>query len=362
LPGFQVRIDDRLFFRMHPNLPGNGEPLTNSLGLRWPEIPPKAADEFRVLALGESTTFGWKVRAAETYSALLEQRLGTVAGRRVRVVNGGAPAYTSLQGLVFLRDEGPALAPDAVLVYFGANDLTPASFRTKRGAPWVAQEALTDRQQFERQQRPLARLGNLLLMHSNAFRAVALWGGSVPATDEVAPGSTVRVPDEDRRWVLHELVDLCRARGIRLVVVIPWYLMFEDHIPLLRAFAAEHVVPVIDLPDRLSAIAGPARKAFFMDLIHPNALGHQRIAEAIDAGLRDSWPDIAAETLREVDAGRPGPRAAPLRRGRTGAISAEQQACCRRFCARAQAETGTTARKLNDSAGAMNAKGGIRKG
>ena len=289
LRGFQVQPDSRLFFRMLPHLPGTGEELTNSRGLRGPEIPKKASDEFRILSLGESTTFGWKLPYAECYSALLEQRLRTVAGRRVHVVNGGAPAYTSFQGLVFLTDDGPALEPDAVLLYFGANDFTPASFRTKRSAPWLPQVALTDHQQFDRQRRPLAQLASFLLLHSNVFRLFVL-GAPAPAGEDVAIATIPRVPEDDRRWVLHQFKDLCDARGIRLVLVIPWYVWFEDHIPLLRAFASETGVPLIDLPERLRDLPGP-RRGYFQDLIHPNARGHRAIADAIEAGLRASWPD-----------------------------------------------------------------------
>jgi hypothetical protein len=56
---------------------------TNSLGIRHAELGPKADDEFRVLVIGDSITFGDYVQYDETYTAMLEERL---SGRSRRIV------------------------------------------------------------------------------------------------------------------------------------------------------------------------------------------------------------------------------------------------------------------------------------
>jgi lysophospholipase L1-like esterase len=270
--------DYLLFFRMPPN-----SPITNSLGLRGPEVGKKPEDEFRILSLGESSTFGWRLQEHQTYSFVLERRLGRTDGRRVRVVNAGVPAYTSFQGLIYLRYRGMDLAPDAVLVYFGANDFTPITFRTTRSAPKRDNVGMTDRELFERRRNPLVRIASLLLAYSNLFRVAAL---NSDAPTVAQPRS--RVPPADRRWVLRELREVCRAHGVRLVVVIPWYREFKLHIPLLREFAATTDVPVVDLPEKLSELPGP-REDYFMDDFHPNARGQRAIAEAIREELSVQW-------------------------------------------------------------------------
>src|SRR2546426_7316948 len=72
----------------------------NSLGFRDREVVlPKPAEVFRILAVGDSVTFGFGVDLAETYVKQLEGRLTPLAGggRRVEVVNAGlgdtGPAY-----------------------------------------------------------------------------------------------------------------------------------------------------------------------------------------------------------------------------------------------------------------------------
>ena len=70
----------------------------NSLGFRGPEIAmPKTPGTFRIFAMGESSTFGWKgIRShEEAWPALLEAKLRAAhPDRRIEVINAGVPGYT----------------------------------------------------------------------------------------------------------------------------------------------------------------------------------------------------------------------------------------------------------------------------
>ena len=94
---------------------------TNSLGLRHPELGEKPDDEFRVLVLGDSITFGDYVPFVETYTALLESRLG---GRktRVRVINAGLPGVGTSDELYHYLEIRDAVDADLVLVGMYLND------------------------------------------------------------------------------------------------------------------------------------------------------------------------------------------------------------------------------------------------
>jgi len=279
--------DDLLFWKLRPGRVENGEPFTNALGLRGPEVGDKPADEFRILSLGESSTFGWKLPYEEAYSAVLEARLGSIDGKRVRVVNAGVPAYTSFQGYTWLRERGLDLRPDAVLIYFGANDFTPVTFRSIRSAPWAENAGMTDAEFFAWRQRPWMRLGSLLLEHSNLSRMLAL-RGSMKSPISAPRRSRSRVPTADRRALLSDFRTLCEAHGIRFVVLIPWYREFGMHIPLLHEFAATHPTLVVDLPAKLEHLPRP-RESYFLDAFHPNREGQRQIALAIEEALRARW-------------------------------------------------------------------------
>src|SRR5262245_22363187 len=69
-----VEADDQRGFRLRARFQ-SGLVNTNSQGFRGPELPAEIADKRLVLALGESTTFGWAVGDEESYPSHLERIL-----------------------------------------------------------------------------------------------------------------------------------------------------------------------------------------------------------------------------------------------------------------------------------------------
>jgi len=95
----------------------------NALGLRGPEIsrtPPPGRT--RILALGDSMTFGFYLGEGETWPARLEALL-RAERRDVEVVNGGVGGWTISSETLFLEERALALAPAQVVVGFCANDI-----------------------------------------------------------------------------------------------------------------------------------------------------------------------------------------------------------------------------------------------
>jgi len=279
--------DPLLFWRMQPGIERDGETLTNSLGLRGPEVEPKRPDEFRILSLGESTTFGIRLPYDETYSARLEAALGGLSNRPVRVVNAGVPGYSLFQGVTYLKYRGIGLEPNAVIVYFGYNDFLPVAYRRDRdvAAGWPGGGA-SDRELFESRSALSFRSIYAVAEHSNLARYLLFGGQSDRAV--VADNSRPRVPGRDRRQLLTELRDFSDEHGLRLAIVIPWYREFEDHAPLLREFAAARKVLVVDLPRELESLPRP-RPDYFVDSIHPSSEGHELIAGVLADQLVHAW-------------------------------------------------------------------------
>jgi hypothetical protein len=95
----------------------------NSLGLRGPELARHAPPgRTRILALGDSMTFGYYLEEDETWPVVLERRLRE-AGRDVEVANGGSGGWTIEDATLFLEERALALEPDRVLIAFCANDI-----------------------------------------------------------------------------------------------------------------------------------------------------------------------------------------------------------------------------------------------
>ena len=89
-------------------------------GLRNALIDPVKSKP-RILALGDSCTFGLGVNDDKTWPVQLQSLLDA-KGLDAEVINGGVPGYTSYQGLRFLETQGLKMKPDIVVVCFGFND------------------------------------------------------------------------------------------------------------------------------------------------------------------------------------------------------------------------------------------------
>jgi lysophospholipase L1-like esterase len=97
---------------------------TNSLGLRSAEVAqPKPDGVTRILALGDSVTFGWGLRGEDAYPSQLASLLATLRpNQRFEVVNAGVSGYGTWQQGLWLAEDGLALQPDVVVVQAHLND------------------------------------------------------------------------------------------------------------------------------------------------------------------------------------------------------------------------------------------------
>lgn len=91
----------------------------NSRGTRGPEFQvPKPPGTFRILALGDSKTFGWAMAKEDTYPARLERLLQEQAGpgQKIEIINAGCNAWSYPQMRFYFRDVGLKFQPDLVLI------------------------------------------------------------------------------------------------------------------------------------------------------------------------------------------------------------------------------------------------------
>jgi acyl-CoA thioesterase I len=101
-------------------LPGLAGAVVIALALVLSVLSPAAAEERRILALGDSLTAGYGLAAEDGFTARLEAAL-KAAGVAAKVINGGVSGDTSAGGLARV-DWLMAEKPDLVIVELGAND------------------------------------------------------------------------------------------------------------------------------------------------------------------------------------------------------------------------------------------------
>ncbi len=127
--------DGEGFFRLRPGHRGEVTNRTeyrhgfavNSLGMRGGEPAADHHDACRLLAIGDSFTFGLGVEDAEVFHQVAAAEPGR-EGRPLEALNGGIPAIGVPQAVRWLERHGLGAEPDLVLLaIFVGNDLRDAN-------------------------------------------------------------------------------------------------------------------------------------------------------------------------------------------------------------------------------------------
>lgn len=263
----------------------------NSVGLRAPEIGVKSRP--RLIAVGDSSIYGFGVAEAEVFTA----RLG--ATLPVEVINAGVPGYSTFQTLNLLDARVLALQPDLLLI---GNLWSDNSFDT-----FVDHDLLAAYTDWTRSPTQRARV---VLEHSRVFRWLD-WGLRVRrhAVRATRVGWTVgkggdpmgkrRVAIEDYAANLDAMAARLRDRGGSVAFVLlanredllhgeprpAW----EPYRAVMRETAARWGAPLVDVPAAFVA-SGLGVDTLFLDLMHPSATGHRLVADAVLAAL-EAWPE-----------------------------------------------------------------------
>jgi lysophospholipase L1-like esterase len=278
-----VEPDDELGFRLTP---GFSQPELNidDDGFRVTSSPGSPIDRI-VVALGDSTTFGWSVADHETYPAQLASMLSDAMPlHRVRVINAGVPSYTSEQVERYLRELLRRTRPDEIVVSVLWNDVWfstvqnwyPELLVFAQPSPWRKflneNSALfrwaTQARRFSTPVRDApnepareAYLANVSqaarLARQHGARAYLL----VPPFDESRVGPQGLDPFQQNPLSRTALVERARA----------WTLEASARAAAEGAVVIDHDVSVFR----------PARNDLFVDPIHPNAAGYRLIAAAV---------------------------------------------------------------------------------
>ncbi len=277
-----LRYSPELFWELRPGARLDLPPLgrcpgsparINAQGYRTPTLArAKPACTFRLLSLGESSTFGVCVAEQRTYSAQLQRLLNARAdGWRYEVFNAGVPGYTTHQAAAQTRRLWPALRPDLLLLYFEGNDRMPSDSRHLGGAMMDAGLDLTDRQLARALARGSSWAGRALHGLLRRSRALMLL--------RLGRHGSVRVPEADRRQNLTEMAAVARAGGGKVVLLDPAYdpRRAPDQAASCPPGAADLRVDLARARDQ-SRI--PPRD-FYADPMHPTAAGHAVFARAI---------------------------------------------------------------------------------
>jgi len=243
-------------------------------GYRGPEVDHSHA-RFRILAIGDSCTFGTTLGEAYPYPRSMQSGLRRL-GRDVEVINAGVEGYGPANVLARL-DEFEALKPELTTIYIGWNALYSETFMKE---------------------------GRGLLGHSSAFRILNdAYNQATARLDDPQHQALVayqkpKHPDRNAPEVaaldeytpsflpqLERVIDRLIASGSRVVLITLPGLYVMDETPDARTLEKGHLPPFTDNPYVLARMAERYNECL-------RALARARGLELIDL---DAWGRKALE-------------------------------------------------------------------
>jgi lysophospholipase L1-like esterase len=272
----------------------------NEGGYRGPLVPyPRAGGKKRVLYLGDSVTFGYRIARTEDTFPFLADSLAAAAGNTdIETVNLSVEGYSQWQEAIVMAKEGARYRPDLVVLGFVLNDVTEMfhlvrfggaeeGFQMRHAASSWLERVLSksaivyEVQNVTREIKAKRRLGADVRL--GAIKQQAL---------EVE--TLMRRPDQPNvktAWDfaladLQKIADQCNALHIPFVVVaFPFAVQLHDPLGLgtpqrvLFDYTQARNIEMFDLlPQLSSAACGDSTVSLFLDEDHLSMEGHRFVA------------------------------------------------------------------------------------
>jgi lysophospholipase L1-like esterase len=284
----------QLYFELVPN---NRESEVNADGYRGPLFSEeKSPGVRRIIALGDSSFFGWGVAERQGCLRQLEKLLNQDGTGAVEVVNLAVPGYNSQQEAELLRVRGLKYQPDWIIVGYDHNDAEPRIGIEKRAS------LIPDRYG-----RNALRSRLLCYLVRKWYLARITRDGRDPGGNTRQDGYVVEGPLWDRHLeALAEIGRIARQRDVPVLLVIfdawarrdpgrtseHYQAIHAKLVPFFRQ-AGFDVLDSYDLfQDYMAQNNFEDTRSLWMSIMpkdgHPNPKAHRMLAEAMYERLR-TW-------------------------------------------------------------------------
>lgn len=255
-----LHADPEIGYTLRPGAVGeyqNAKVRVNALGCRDDAVldgPP-----LRILALGDSITFGASIDQADTWEARLDQALG-----EVDVMNCGVSGYNLLQAQARYDEALAELSPDIVLLNVFSDDLAPPYRMAERGLrPWLRQRSAAFR---------VAELGWIALFGASGRRLPDWADDEASYRDGAAERATTWVEDQ------------VRAGRRVLVIVHPMLIPVGHNWQATRA----------EIREFAESLGQPA---LFLEPLYADATAGQLQMLSINPASQDPHPNLDGQEL-----------------------------------------------------------------
>ncbi len=203
--GGMVPVPNQKGFKSHPR-EYYYEYQNNDIGMRdtrqlndYKKIP------YKILAIGDSFTYGWGVNDNETFCKLVEKKINRDS---VAILNAGASGSGTDYALKFFQVRGPELAPKVVLYFYYENDFVDNSenryFTIQQDSiiPKGINEA-TNLNAIQKNKLANSKVYNWFASHSHLFNMIRtqvgiMWNKKVKQENQNQQGATPTATAENK--------------------------------------------------------------------------------------------------------------------------------------------------------------------
>jgi len=261
----------------------------NSAGCRG-ALP--RADQRVVLFIGSSVTFGWGVRAEDSFPGLVHGKLEQERDSNWSVVNAGVPGYSSYQCRRHLDELLPKFKPHVVVVEVGINDGVWAPGLPDARMAGVLVDSWTSR---------LIRSSHVLFAANGLLHET---GRNAPPAD-VSPDERffyssmfvpghVRVSEDEFRANVGAMEESADRAGAAILFLFPGLYNEYGDKRLVKSVRFSHPREV-KIVDAILTAAGSDPVDYFLpyDEAHLSVKGHRLVADMI-------WERLTGENLLQA--------------------------------------------------------------
>jgi len=186
----------------------------NSLGFRDNEYSQvKEAGTYRIIGVGDSIMFGWRVPLDDIYLKILERGLNRA--EKTEVINCSIPGYNTRQEYALTEKLAAGLSPDMVIMGFFINDVYDPTYLLWKGKYLVSPKIV---EHYENNKNILKHIHRFLINHLKIYDHMV---------SRIKKKTAERISDnivlEKENWLkTEELIlktnNLLKERGIRFLV------------------------------------------------------------------------------------------------------------------------------------------------
>ncbi len=241
-------------------------------------------ENFNILLIGDSTTFGWDVEYNQTYGFILKRLIEENYNLKVDLYNRAVPGYTSFQVRQVVNKEIKEIQPNIVIAYFGANDRGLAQYSDKKYYLSLNRKGiikLIEKSNIYKLSRNIKKRIEYKKIYANLKQKSSEKDGIYSIADEIYDSNiSLKIKEKHRvshkdGWDNFNNISMTSRKYNASFIYIP-------HVSYINnEFVYPNKYNTSSFFDLVGELKKHPNSTLFLDIWHPNKYGHKIIGKAL---------------------------------------------------------------------------------